>query len=243
MKLTAKFLLMLIGIPLVILIITSSITFTIQKNTVEKEILLQQQYLVSEIANGIYAEVQKLGQKTKDIASLPIVKSMLNNPPPLGYDQEVYKQIEGYDLFLETMSGFVDENVALAYIISEETGALIINTWIQVPDDYDGRANDYYSGPVSNDEVYVTEPYLNPEGVEDTDPTAVTISYPIKDNGKLIGVSAIDIGLGGIIKYSEEQGQKYKANIGVYTNNGSIIYHPNVTEYDKIYNFLTSSIY
>jgi len=72
MKLTGKFLLMLIGIPLVILLITSTITYTIQKNTIEKEIVLQQHYLVNEVANGVYAEIQKLGQKAKDIGTLPI---------------------------------------------------------------------------------------------------------------------------------------------------------------------------
>ncbi|MBI9100004.1 MAG: HAMP domain-containing protein [Spirochaetaceae bacterium] len=218
------------------MIITSSLTFTIQKNTVEKEILLQQQYLVSEVANGIYAELQKLGQKAKDIANLPIIKSIMKNPPPLGYVQEVYQQLPDYDLYLETMNGFVDENVALAYTVSEKTGALLINTWIQVPDDYDGRENDYYRGPVKNDDVYVTEPYLNPEGVENTDPTAVSISYPIKENNQLLGVSAIDIGLGGIINYATAKAKEYNAMISVFTKSGNIIFDPDIQDFSQIYN-------
>ncbi len=91
MKLTDKFLLMLIGVPLAILTLTSSITYTMQKNTIEKEILLQQNYLVNEVANGVYAEIQKLGQKAIDISTLPIVRSMLSTPPSINYIQQEFQ--------------------------------------------------------------------------------------------------------------------------------------------------------
>ncbi len=237
MKLTAKFLLMLIGVPLLILIITSSITYYIQIKALGQEIVLQQKYMANEIANGVYAEIQKLGQEVKDMSHLPIVKRILKDPPPLEYDEQVYLEIEGYNLYLETINGFVNENVALAYIISDETGALFLNTWIQLPTGYDGRDNDYYFGPVEADELYVTEPYLNPEDVEGTDPKAVSISYPIKENGQLIGVAAIDIGLGSITDYASEMGSKYNSTIGLYTNTGSVIYHPQAVDKNIIYNF------
>jgi len=206
-------------------------------NIVEEEIMKQQEYLVQEVANGIYAELQKLGQKAVDIASLPISKSMLRNPPPLGYKQDIYQQLPRYDEYLETVGGFVDQDVALTYLVSDKTGALLINKWIQVPEDYDGRENDYYSGPVKSRSIYVTEPYLNPEGVENTDPIAITISYPVMDGNTLLGVSAIDIGLNGIKDYVGNVGKKYSASIGVFTQKGSIIYDKNITDTSKIYNF------
>jgi len=237
MKLTGKFLLMLIGVPLLILLITSSITFMVQKKTMETEILLQQEYLIGEVANGVSVEIQKLGQKVIDMSTLPITRQILGNPPPLGYNEQVYKELNGYELYLETMSGFVDDNVALSYVISEETGSLIFNTWIQIPGDYDGRAFDYYSGSVETDGLYVTEPYLNPEGIEGTDPTAVSISYPIKENNKLLGVAAIDIGLGGMTEYASSIGKEHNALIGLFTRNGAVIYHPKATDTSLIYNF------
>ena len=211
----------------------------IQRNIVREEILQQQEYMVGEVANGIYAEIQKLGQKAIDMASLPISKAMLHNPPPLGYVQEVYRQLPGYDEFLETINGFVDEDASLAYLISGETGALLLNTWIQIPEDYDGRDNDYYSGPVETEGLFITEPYLNPEGVEGTDPTAITISYPVMERGKILGVSGIDIGLGGISGYVGEMAKKYNASIGLFTKKGSVIYDRSITDTSRIYNFST----
>jgi len=235
MKLTGKFLLMLIGIPLVILLITSTITYTIQKNTIEKEIVLQQHYLVNEVANGVYAEIQQLGQKAADISSLPIVKSILKNSPTIDYIQDEFLQNPDYAEYLETINGFVDENVVLAYIVSEQTGALIINQWIDLPDQYDGRVKNYYQEPVSLNGLFVSEPYMNAEGTDD--PTAITVSYPIRENGNLLGVSAIDIGLAGITNYAAEIGEKYNAVIGLFTLNGTVIYHPKATDKSIIYNF------
>lgn len=48
---------------------------------------------------------------------------------------------------------------------------------------------------------------------------------------------AIDIGLGGIVSYSESQGEKYQSNVGIYTTTGSIIYHPDITGTFKIHNY------
>lgn len=148
MKLTAKFLSLLIGIPLLILIITSSITFSIQKNSLEREIIRQQEHLASEVTNGITAEMNGLAQKAKDIAGLPIVKKILTDPPPLQYNQDVFYENPHYEQYLETMEPFDNENVSLAYLVSAKTGVLILNTWIDLPGDYDGRIQDYYTGPV-----------------------------------------------------------------------------------------------
>jgi len=235
MKLTAKFLLLLLGIPFVILLITNVITYNIQTNIVEVEILTQQEYLVNEVANGIYAEMQKLSQKVKDMATLPITRKMLTNSPSRDYDQNAFQNHPAYSEFLETINGFVDETVALFYAVSEETGALIINEWVDLPDQYDGRTKNYYREPITRNDIFITEPYMNAEGTDD--PIAVTISYPIKNQGRLLGVSAIDIGLKGIASYAESQSKKNNASIGLFTLNGSVIYHPKATDKSIIYNF------
>jgi methyl-accepting chemotaxis protein len=236
-KLTAKFVLLLVGVPFIILVVTSLITFNIQHNALQREIVAQQQYFLDEVTAGVRGELAKWEQKAKDIASLPIVRRMLENPPGLVYREDEFAELPGYDEYIETINGFVDEGVALAYIISEETGALLINTWIQVPDGYDGRDKEYYVGPAEAGGTFVTEPYLNPEGVENTDPTAISVAYPIIVDGETIGVVSLDIGLGPIVSYLEAKSEENNnALLSLYTDSGSIVYDPEITDFSQLYN-------
>ncbi|MBB6479300.1 methyl-accepting chemotaxis protein [Spirochaeta isovalerica] len=234
MKLTAKFLLLLIGVPLIILVVTSTITFNIQKNTIKKEILSQQQYLLNDVANGVYGELQQLNQKVKNIAILPISEQMLTGAPTIDYNRDEFNSHPAYEEYLDTINRFIDSNVSLAYLVSEETGALIINRWIELPERYDGRVKDYYKNPVIKNGLALSEPYMNAEGTDD--PTAITISYPVKSENRLLGVAAIDIGLAGIVEYISEENRKYNASISIYTDQGNYIYSPDIKDMTRIIN-------
>ncbi|MBN2657876.1 MAG: HAMP domain-containing protein [Spirochaetales bacterium] len=234
MKLTGKFLLFLIGIPLLILLVTSAITFNIQKNTIRNEILSQQQYLLNDVANGVYGELQQLNQKVKNIAILPISEKMLTAAPSIDYNQEDFINHPAYSEYLETINRFIDSNVSLAYLVSEENGALIINRWIELPERYDGRIKDYYKNPVQKNGLALSEPYMNAEGTDD--PTAITLSYPVKSGGRLMGIAAIDIGLAGISDYMREKIGIYNANINIYTTEGNYIFAPEIKNMTRIIN-------
>ncbi len=235
MKLKVKLILLLLFIPLIIMIITNLVTYSIQRNLFMEEIVIQQEYLVNEVANGVSAELITLVQKAKNMATLPITRKILTNSPSRDYIEAEFNAHPAYAEYLETVNGLTDESVALFYLVSEETGALIINQWVNLPEQYDGRGKEYYREPVRMNDVYVSDPYMNAEGTDD--PIAVTISYPVYFDAKLYGVSAIDIGLKGIADYADAVSREYNAEIGLFTLSGSVIYHPKATDKSIIYNF------
>ena len=53
MKITSRFIILLLLIPAVILVFTNMIIYTIQTNVVRNEIILQQKFMVQEITNGL----------------------------------------------------------------------------------------------------------------------------------------------------------------------------------------------
>ena len=176
-----------------------------------------------------------------DISGIPLFSQILRYAPEPNYDINEYQVIPDYDLFLEYLSSFLDENTSLLYLVSAETGALLFNTWIPAPPGYDGREYDYYQGAVKSDGIYVTDPYLNPEGIDGTDPTAITVTYPIKEKNEIIGVAGIDIGLGDIIEYLNQEARNYQAQVSLYTSAGDIIYDPGINDYSQIFNVKDSA--
>jgi methyl-accepting chemotaxis protein len=226
MKLTVRFFLIVLVLPMVILVVSTVISVRQQQSIISSLISDLQQRTVAEAGNAVASEIARLDGRLFAMARLPQVRRVINQFPS-EYDQAAFNQVPGYQEYIETLQAFVDDGVSLAYAVSKENGSLGLNTWIQLPEDYDGRQNDYYTQPITINGVYLTDPYLNPEGVENTDPTAVTISRPVHSSGgEVLGVAAFDIGLSPVVRIVEQIASESQANISLYTASGLYISHP-----------------
>lgn len=226
MKLTTRFFLIVLVLPMVILLVSTVISVRQQQGIISRLIEDIQQRTVAEAGNAVAAEISRLEGRLFAMARLPQVRRVIGSFPGV-YDQELFEAVPGYLDYRETLQAFVDDGVSLAYTVSAANGTLGLNSWIQLPEDYDGRQYDYYTQPVALNRVYLTDPYLNPEGVENTDPTAVTISRPVRSaSGELLGVAAFDIGLNPVVQIISQIAQENQANISLYTSSGLYISHP-----------------
>jgi len=203
----------------------------------EREIILQYRTLARQVAEGVHGILGEQEVKLKVIAKLPQVMDMVEQMPE-DHILADFEAVPVYDNYKQILSSFVDENTALVYSVSAETGALAVHQWVGVPVEYDGREQDYYREAVRNNGIFLTEPYLNPPTEDESlDRKAVTMSFPIREQGALKGVVGIDIGLGGIIQYLEDFSQRNSTVIGVYTRTGKVVYHPTVVDVDDIIEF------
>jgi methyl-accepting chemotaxis protein len=157
-----------------------------------------------------------------------------NAPPPV-YTREAFQSVPGYENYLTTLKAFDGEDVVFLYTVSAETGVLALSEWVDLPEGYDGRDKDYYTGAVQNSGFYVTDPYLNPSGVEGLDPTAITVSYPIRSaENEVLGVFAIDLSLSQVRRYVAEQTEASGSGIWLYTGSGAVMYHPELADAEEV---------
>lgn len=94
------------------------------------------------------------------------------------------------------------------------------------------EGNDYYDIPMKTGEVYVSKPatwIVNNEEI-----TSITMSQPIKKNGKVVGVAGFDISLATLKEISAKV-TFYETGFGrLITNEGIIIAHPEAERLNKI---------
>ncbi len=227
MKLSVKFFVFLLVVPFIIMMMVGVVSFYIQKNILYREIVLQQQYLSNEAANGIWQQLTEQQAKLPVIANLPIVHEFINKIPD-DIVLEEYQKVPEYSEYMSTINAFADENVALVYIVNSLNGSLALHKWFDLPVDYSALSKDYYKKPVELGGFYLSPPYLNPPD-SGTDRIAITSSYPVRDkSGNILGITAIDLSLTFLEKYIKEITSKYNADVSVFTGDGFVIYNRNV---------------
>ena len=120
---------------------------------------------------------------------------------------EIYKN-STIDFYI----GFEDENRTFLSGVN----------WIP-SESYVAKNRNWYIGAIENDEVVFTEPYVDPM----TNEFVITVSKSLKEDGKTIGVLAIDIYLTDVIKVVNDSISN-EGSYGILLNeNGKIIVHPN----------------
>ena len=227
MKLSVRFVIYLIIIPLIIMLSVGVVTFFIQKNILYNEIILQQRYLSHEIGNGIKQRLIKQQAKLPVIAELPSVKSFINKIPD-DIRIEEYNNVPEYHQYMKTINAFADKDTAIVYIVNGINGSLALHKWLDLPFDYSALSKDYYKKAAETGGYYLSAPYLNPPD-SGTDRVAITTSYPVKDSsGKVLGVAAIDLSLSFLKEYIDEISSIYNADVTVFTKDGLVIYNKNM---------------
>ena len=82
-----------------------------------------------------------------------------------------------------------DKGIYDYYIGMEDTACYFGGGWEPAPGEYDPTTRDWYKEAKALDDIYVSEAYVDAE----TGRVVITISMPLKENGKTVGVLAADI--------------------------------------------------
>ncbi len=235
MNINTRLVLFLIVLPLVLLGATGYLTFRAQRDLLYRQVLREQEFQSREIANGVSGQMAELRQVTVGLSRTPAVREYVRNAPPPLYTREAFEDVAGYEEYITTLEAFDGENVVFLYSVSAETGVLTLSDWVDLPEGYDGREKGYYTGAVQSSGFYVTDPYLNPSGVGGLDPTATTVSYPIRsEDNEVLGVFAIDLSLGQVRRYVADQSEASGSDIWLYTGSGAVISHPGLESADEV---------
>ena len=132
-----------------------------------------------------------------------------------------------YDV-LSYLAGELSENESKGifdyYIGMSDTTCYFGGGWEPAPGEYDPTSRDWYKEAVSRNDLYVSEAYVDAE----TGRVVITISLPLHENGKIVGVLAADIFTDDIQKIAsssfDDKSTKY---VVLIDNAGTVISHKN----------------
>ena len=98
-----------------------------------------------------------------------------------GYDVQAY--------LAKVLSENEPKGIFDYYIGMSDTTCWFGGGWEPAPGEYDPTTRDWYKEAVSRDGLYVSEAYVDAE----TGRIVITISFPLHESGKIVGVLAADI--------------------------------------------------
>ncbi len=222
--LRVKFLLFIVGIPFLILIITNVVNIIISYGSLYnqiKETYADKGQIIEEKVNGYLTEKARM---VKDMAMNESTVEFINNVDTRN-EKVVVKKSYHRD-FAKTIKRYekTDPDIQLLYAGTPRTKAAYSHFVIGLPETYDATSRPWYTGAMEKDGIYFTEPYLD-QGT--TTGLVVSISYPIKDDGKTIGVGAMDMTSDFIQEYFSSYKIGQSGYLFLVTNTGKIVIHPN----------------
>lgn len=183
-SLRIRFILAVLIICTACLVIVSCISYYTSYTLVKKEATQKASQVVlanaDEFNNWLLGQAQSLHSIVEDLE----INGRLDHAYLSSYLSGKYKRCT---------AGVID------YYIGFEQKEFISATGWVAPPDYDCTAREWYQTAVNQDRLVFTTPYLD----ADTHQMVITISEPIKIDGDLIGVAAVDIKLDDLMKLAE----------------------------------------
>ncbi|MCG8571129.1 MAG: methyl-accepting chemotaxis protein [Spirochaetes bacterium] len=186
----------------------------------EKELLNELAYQISE---SITIKVNEIFDTIRIVRQSPLTKSVVEQMPDSLFWEDFHEIPDYFDLqeFLGTSSEGAD--IDLLYVSSEYSRALVAQREPGLPDWYDARERDWYTGATATfrsaadkqKAFYITDPYLTAEeGVEN--PIAITLSHVIDDSGTVLGVTAVDYLISGVTDLLKSTMEKNNVRITLF---------------------------
>ena len=207
-----------------ILLVFSTTGFFI--HTFTKSMLLDN--VEENLATKSDATAEQVNNMFKEKAT--IVRQMVTNQEIAKYLDTADSRDEAldndyYDGVSEALDQIVatDESIAMAWVASDRSNFLIGSNSVLSDPAFDIESRPWYEQVVTEEDVYFTEPYMDEVFGE----IILSAMTPIKENGTVVGIAAIDIFL------DELPNLMQAFNIGetgysfLITNDGTILYHPN----------------
>ncbi|MFO7731436.1 MAG: methyl-accepting chemotaxis protein [Spirochaetia bacterium] len=223
MKLNVKLLLILILLPLVLLIGAGYLSFVNQRDMLQAEKEQQTLLYTEKLALNLSSIMQRQKQILEDFSRLPFVLDMMKKMPDSNVKAD-YEEMPEYEPYLKVAKAFAaDEKVGLMYMGAPQSLNALANVWIDLPPGYDGRERPWYSAAEESGEFSITEPYI--DQASDEGNIVVSASLPVREQGELIGVSAIDMTLDSLLSYLQEETGSSVGGIYLIDNkSGSLIF-------------------
>ncbi|ACB85458.1 methyl-accepting chemotaxis protein [Natranaerobius thermophilus] len=195
------FILLCIAIPIFIVGIFSVI---VGASTIEE----QAKDALSKESEIVATEVQNYLEQNKNI-----VKTV-NNYYENNWENEINEIRENFGFFLDNNEQFID------FYVGDEEGNMIMVSDEELGDDYVPSERPWYQGAINNEELFVTEPYID----VDTGEPVITFSSQVMeaDNEQ---VFAADLGLGHISDYVGEMNVEYNGTTYIISSEGELIAH------------------
>lgn len=243
MKLRFKFGIMLLLLPILLLTVIGAFTFLSQRQSLYEREREKQQILSAEITNQLYRYVAEKKQILKDMARLPVVIDMAESMPDT-VNREDYEQNPHFADFQKIASVFLSEDtVDYVFMGSENSRYWITDYWEQLGEDYNTKEKNWYNEAVAINGLYCSPPYA-PSNAPDT--RVVTMTYPVRKGGKIVGVIGIDMGMKEVIAYLREKTEDSRAVLSLHStltdgNKYLYIYHPlySMEEENQIVSYFT----
>ncbi|MDZ7795424.1 MAG: methyl-accepting chemotaxis protein [Spirochaetia bacterium] len=223
MKLNRKLFLILILLPLVLLIGAGYLSFINQRNLLQAEKEQQTLLYTEKLALNLSSIMQRQKQILEDFSRIPFVVDMMKKMPDSNVKAD-YEEMPEYEPYLKVAKAFADdEKVGLMYMGAPQSLNALANIWIDLPPGYDGRERPWYTAAKESGEFSITEPYI--DQASDEGNIVLSTSLPVRENGELIGVSAIDMTLDNLLSYLQEETESSVGGIYLVDNkSGSLIF-------------------
>lgn len=117
-----------------------------------------------------------------------------------------------------------DKSISLAWLGIVGSSDLLLNdpTW-QAKPEFNINQRPWFIQMVKDDGISYTPPYVDAI----TGDLVITIAYPIKENGKIIGSTAMDLTIGYIKEYLSSFKVGESGYCVLVASDGTVVYHPN----------------
>ncbi len=203
MKLNVKLLIILIVLPLILLLGAGYLSFITQRDMLQAEKEQHTLLYTEKLALNLSGIMQRQKQILEDFSRIPYVTDMLKKMPDSNV-KAVYEEMPEYEPYLKIAKAFAaDEKLGLIYMSAPQSLNALANIWIDLPEGYDGRERPWYLSAMESGEFSITEPYIDQSTDEGN--VILSASMPVRENGSLIGVTALDMTLNNLLSYLEEE--------------------------------------
>jgi methyl-accepting chemotaxis protein len=204
----------LMSVLFIIMTFLLTVTALIISLTVNSRFVRDKKELLNETANSINKEAELFFERY-----ITIVEQMATDRNIQNYmaatgegDIPILEEIPGYEVLMATLqeSQKLDADIILSTWIAEDTPSQNVNCFAGASDDtYDITTRGYYR-TITEGIVNISDPYVD----HTTNSMAIAITAPVYSNGKIVGLTGIDISIAAL---AEVVGEYKLGETGFFT--------------------------
>lgn len=159
-------------------------------------------FLLNEAKNEQKVETEKLVSEIDDWFNMQI-----------GDMKMILSGVEKYDMTQDSSMGLagylasclaINDTVFDYYVCMDDTTCYFAGGWEPAPGEYDPTTRDWYKEAVAKDDTCVSEAYVDAE----TGRLVITISMPVKREGKIVGVFAADVFIDDLVEMASDMSEE-----------------------------------
>lgn len=173
------------------------------------------------VANELTGFLQQYIKSAEQLAANPEIRYVMEHTT--GSDN--FRQAEKMDTVLDNLIGIAatdSENVMAAWVSDLDTSSLVQSDGFVSGEDWDITGRGWY-GCIETNQPVLTEPYVD----SSTGKLIVSTAAPVTDAaGNILGAAGMDISLDHMTKLLSEYKVGRKGYILLFSENGTLLYHP-----------------